>query len=83
MDTQEKVASISNDSGLIACDPNDPYKILTKPHGHGDIHIDGNHGSENCNAGERVLQRHLLNELRGMSLPSVWGTLQTTSETPI
>jgi UDP-sugar pyrophosphorylase len=35
---QEKVASISNDSGLIACDPNDPYKILTKPHGHGDIH---------------------------------------------
>ena len=35
---QEKVASISNDNGLIACDPNDPYKILTKPHGHGDIH---------------------------------------------
>ena len=35
---QEKVASISNDYGAIACDSNDPYRILTKPHGHGDIH---------------------------------------------
>ena len=35
---QEKVASIKNNSGIIACDENDPYKILTKPHGHGDIH---------------------------------------------
>jgi len=35
---QEKVASIRNANGAVACDPNDPYKILTKPHGHGDIH---------------------------------------------
>ena len=35
---QEKVASIRSASGAIACDPNDPYTILTKPHGHGDIH---------------------------------------------
>ena len=32
------MASIRNANGAIACDPNDPYKILTKPHGHGDIH---------------------------------------------
>lgn len=35
---QEKVASINDDEGHLARDPNDPYNLLTKPHGHGDVH---------------------------------------------
>ncbi|CAM9480370.1 unnamed protein product, partial [Phaeothamnion confervicola] len=35
---QEKVAAIEDSDGRMALDPNDPYRILTKPHGHGDVH---------------------------------------------
>jgi UDP-sugar pyrophosphorylase len=32
------VPALSDNEAKFATDPNDPYKILTKPHGHGDIH---------------------------------------------
>lgn len=32
------VPALSDNDAKIALDPNDPYKVLTKPHGHGDIH---------------------------------------------
>jgi UDP-sugar pyrophosphorylase len=35
---QEKVASIANDQGHLARDPDNPYSLQTKPHGHGDVH---------------------------------------------
>ncbi|WOK92093.1 hypothetical protein Cni_G00784 [Canna indica] len=35
---QEKVACLSDNDARIALDPNDNYKIQTKPHGHGDVH---------------------------------------------
>lgn len=36
---QEKVACFSDNNGSLALDPDDPFKLLTKPHGHGDIHM--------------------------------------------
>jgi len=35
---QEKVAAIKNNDGAIAQVENDPWKIESKPHGHGDVH---------------------------------------------
>ncbi|GAB5367821.1 hypothetical protein AAMO2058_001264500 [Amorphochlora amoebiformis] len=35
---QQKVPAMANQEAQIAVDPNDPYSILTKPHGHGDVH---------------------------------------------
>ncbi|KAJ4754714.1 UDP-sugar pyrophosphorylase [Rhynchospora pubera] len=35
---QEKVACLSDNDARLALDPNDKYKIQTKPHGHGDVH---------------------------------------------
>lgn len=32
------VPALSDNEARIATDPNDPYRIVTKPHGHGDIH---------------------------------------------
>lgn len=32
------VAALANNEGTLAKDPDDEYKVLTKPHGHGDIH---------------------------------------------
>lgn len=36
---QEKVAALSDPTPRIAVDPDDPYQVLTKPHGHGDLHV--------------------------------------------
>jgi UDP-sugar pyrophosphorylase len=33
-----QVPSISDNDGHIALDDADPYKIQSKPHGHGDVH---------------------------------------------
>jgi len=35
---QEKVACLADNDARLAADPKDPYKLLTKPHGHGDVH---------------------------------------------
>ncbi|CAN0466512.1 unnamed protein product, partial [Ectocarpus sp. 8 AP-2014] len=35
---QEKVAAIQDSTAALALDPDDPFTILTKPHGHGDVH---------------------------------------------
>ncbi|CAN6476183.1 unnamed protein product [Victoria cruziana] len=35
---QEKVACLADNDASLALDPNDKYKIQTKPHGHGDVH---------------------------------------------
>jgi UDP-sugar pyrophosphorylase len=35
---QEKVASLIDNTARIASNPDDPFEILTKPHGHGDVH---------------------------------------------
>ncbi|XP_042408018.1 UDP-sugar pyrophosphorylase-like [Zingiber officinale] len=35
---QEKVACLDDNDATLALDPNDKYKIQTKPHGHGDVH---------------------------------------------
>ena len=35
---QEKVPCISDNDGKLAINPKDPFQILTKPHGHGDVH---------------------------------------------
>ena len=32
------VPALQDNDASIAMDPDDPYKVLTKPHGHGDIH---------------------------------------------
>jgi len=34
----EGVPALINNDAQIALDPSDPYKFLTKPHGHGDVH---------------------------------------------
>jgi len=35
---QEKVPCISDNDGRLALNPKDPFQIMTKPHGHGDVH---------------------------------------------
>ena len=35
---QEKVPCLSDNEARLALDPKDPYQIMTKPHGHGDVH---------------------------------------------
>jgi UDP-sugar pyrophosphorylase len=35
---QEKVACLADNDARLALDPNDKYRIQTKPHGHGDVH---------------------------------------------
>ncbi|CAM0909705.1 unnamed protein product [Alopecurus aequalis] len=35
---QEKVACLADNDARLALDPDDKYKIQTKPHGHGDVH---------------------------------------------
>jgi len=35
---QEKVPCLSDNEARLALDPKDKYQILTKPHGHGDVH---------------------------------------------
>jgi len=35
---QEKVPCFSNPRGDIALNPNDAFEVVTKPHGHGDLH---------------------------------------------
>ncbi|XP_042429039.1 UDP-sugar pyrophosphorylase-like [Zingiber officinale] len=35
---QEKLACLDDNDARLALDPNDKYKIQTKPHGHGDVH---------------------------------------------
>mmetsp|Transcript_18562 Transcript_18562/g.33252 ORF Transcript_18562/g.33252 Transcript_18562/m.33252 type:complete len:498 (-) Transcript_18562:60-1553(-) len=35
---QQKVPALSDADAHIAVDPENPYKIQTKPHGHGDVH---------------------------------------------
>lgn len=36
---QEKVLSVKDVQGTFAMDPADPFTLLTKPHGHGDVHL--------------------------------------------
>jgi len=36
---QDKVPAIMNNDGAFATDSSDPFKLLTKPHGHGDVHL--------------------------------------------
>ena len=35
---QSNVPALSNNAAAFAVDPTDPFSILTKPHGHGDVH---------------------------------------------
>ena len=35
---QEKVPCLSDNDARLTADPKDPYSLLTKPHGHGDVH---------------------------------------------
>jgi len=35
---QEKVPCLSDNEARLALDPKDPFKLMTKPHGHGDVH---------------------------------------------
>jgi len=35
---QEKVASLADEDAHLVADKEDPYKLETKPHGHGDVH---------------------------------------------
>ena len=35
---QEKVACLEDDTAAFALDPHDVFSLLTKPHGHGDVH---------------------------------------------
>eukprot|EP01052_Picozoa_sp_SAG31_P018417 SAG31_NODE_1304_length_8894_cov_22.532689_3_plen_384_part_00 len=35
---QNKVPAIADNAGRLALDPGNPYTLLTKPHGHGDVH---------------------------------------------
>jgi UDP-sugar pyrophosphorylase len=35
---QEKVPCLIDNDAHLALDPNDPYAVQTKPHGHGDVH---------------------------------------------
>ena len=36
---QEKVPCVADNDAQLALDPKDPFQILTKPHGHGDVHF--------------------------------------------
>lgn len=36
---QEKVACLADNDGHLALDPSDHFRIQTKPHGHGDVHM--------------------------------------------
>ena len=36
---QEKVACLADGHASLALDPTDRYTLLTKPHGHGDVHV--------------------------------------------
>ena len=36
---QEKVPCLADNDARLALDPKDPFSILTKPHGHGDVHL--------------------------------------------
>ncbi|GBG31772.1 UDP-sugar pyrophosphorylase 1 [Hondaea fermentalgiana] len=36
---QEKVACLADNEPKLAIDPKDPARVLTKPHGHGDVHL--------------------------------------------
>jgi UDP-sugar pyrophosphorylase len=36
---QETVAGIADPTPRLAISPSDPYQIVTKPHGHGDVHV--------------------------------------------
>ena len=35
---QEKVPCLSDNEARLALDPKDPFQLMTKPHGHGDVH---------------------------------------------
>ena len=35
---QNKVAALADSDARFVCEPDDPYRLLTKPHGHGDLH---------------------------------------------
>jgi hypothetical protein len=35
---QNKVACLADNAGTLAMDEEDPYHVVTKPHGHGDVH---------------------------------------------
>ena len=35
---QEKVPCLTDNEARLALDPKDPFQLLTKPHGHGDVH---------------------------------------------
>jgi UDP-sugar pyrophosphorylase len=36
---QEKVPCLQDNDARLALDPKDPFKVMTKPHGHGDVHF--------------------------------------------
>ena len=36
---QDKVPCLATADARLATDPNDPYTLLSKPHGHGDVHL--------------------------------------------
>mmetsp|Transcript_1042 Transcript_1042/g.1540 ORF Transcript_1042/g.1540 Transcript_1042/m.1540 type:complete len:675 (-) Transcript_1042:152-2176(-) len=36
---QEKVASVTDYAGRLALAPDDPFQLVCKPHGHGDVHL--------------------------------------------
>ena len=36
---QEKVPCLSDNEARLSPDPKDPFRLLTKPHGHGDVHF--------------------------------------------
>ena len=36
---QEKVPCLSDNEARLSADPKDPFRLLTKPHGHGDVHF--------------------------------------------
>jgi UDP-sugar pyrophosphorylase len=38
---QEKVPCLTDNDAHLALDGKDPYKLQTKPHGHGDVHAVG------------------------------------------
>lgn len=35
---QEKVPCLTDNDAHLALEPNDPFTLQTKPHGHGDVH---------------------------------------------
>ena len=36
---QEKVPCLTDNDACLSPDPKDPFRLLTKPHGHGDVHF--------------------------------------------